>query len=441
MTEPAQRILSGDFRALARAATWIENRTPEAEPLLRELFPHTGRALILGITGAPGSGKSTLCDRLTHVLRSEDKKVAVLAVDPSSPYTGGALLGDRIRMQRHHADPGVFIRSMATRGWLGGLARAATEMTMLLDAAGFDVVIVETVGVGQDEVDIARLAGVTIVVLTPGSGDDVQTLKAGIMEIAQVFAINKADLPGAEKLEKDLKATLALAQSEDGRAQKEMPEIVPTVANEGQGMDHLLAAVGRYRERGENSAHAAEIWSLRLREMLRERLLDKFRSEDFLEAGSDVAAHKRDPYQIVKDWAEPGLAIDHLFLIDHLGVAVRSIDTALNFYRDQLGLSPGPRETVAEEKVDVSMLPLGGARIELLEASSPDSVIAKFIEKRGEGLHHVALKVPDLNAAVERLRAQGARLLNEPRQGAGGHTYVFVHPSSAGGVLLELIQS
>src|SRR5579872_3739328 len=165
MTDAAQKILDGDLRALARAATWIENRTPEAEPLLRELFPHTGRALILGITGAPGSGKSTLCDQLVRSLRAQGKKVAVLAVDPSSPYTGGALLGDRIRMQRHHADPQVFIRSLATRGWLGGLARAATEMAMLLDAAGFDAILIETVGVGQDEVDIARLAGVTIVVL------------------------------------------------------------------------------------------------------------------------------------------------------------------------------------------------------------------------------------------------------------------------------------
>jgi LAO/AO transport system kinase len=429
MTEPAQRILSGDFRTLARAATWIENRTPEAEPLLRELFPHTGRALILGITGAPGSGKSTLCDQLTHVLRLREKKVAVLAIDPSSPYTGGALLGDRIRMQRHHADPGVFIRSLATRGWLGGLARAATEMTMLLDAAGFDAILVETVGVGQDEVDIARLAGVTIVVLTPGSGDDVQTLKAGIMEIAHVFAINKADLPGAEKLEKDLKATLALAHGW-------IPEIVPTIANDGKGIDELLAAVERYRERPENSSHPAEIWSQRLKEMLRDQLLDKFRDTDFLAAGSEVAARKRDPYQIVKEWVEP-----HGFAIDHLGIAVRSIDTALKFYRDQLGLAANPRESVPLEKVEVAMLPLGSPRIELLEASSPESVIAKFIEKRGEGLHHVALKVPDLNAAVERLRAQGAHLLNESRQGAGGHTYVFVHPSSTGGVLLELIQS
>jgi len=199
MTDAAQKILDGDLRALARAATWIENRSPEAEPLLRELFPHTGRALIIGVTGPPGAGKSTLCDQCVRLLRKEGKTVGVIAVDPSSPYSGGAVLGDRIRMQEHHADPGVFIRSMATRGWLGGLARAATEMTMLLDAAGRDVVLVETVGVGQDEVEIARLAHVTLVVLTPGAGDDVQTLKAGIMEIAQVFVINKSDLPGADK--------------------------------------------------------------------------------------------------------------------------------------------------------------------------------------------------------------------------------------------------
>src|SRR3984957_13518494 len=156
MTDAARRILDGDLRALARSATGIENRYPEAEPLLRELFPHTGKALILGVTGAPGSGKSTLCDQLTRTLRAGNKKVAILAVDPSSPFSGGAILGDRIRMQHHYADPNVFIRSMATRGWLGGLSRATTEMTLLLDAGGYDVVIVETVGVGQDEVEIAR---------------------------------------------------------------------------------------------------------------------------------------------------------------------------------------------------------------------------------------------------------------------------------------------
>ena len=195
------KILAGDIRSLARAATWIENRRPEAESLLKELSLRTGRALIVGITGPPGAGKSTLCDQLTNKLRQQNKTVAILAVDPTSPYSGGALLGDRIRMLQHHADPGVFIRSMATRGWLGGLASATAGMTQLLDAAGFDVVMVETVGVGQDEVEIARVADVTVVVLVPGTGDDVQAIKAGIMEIADVIVINKADLPGAEKLE------------------------------------------------------------------------------------------------------------------------------------------------------------------------------------------------------------------------------------------------
>jgi len=295
MTDAAQRILEGDVRTLARASTWIENRLPEAEPLLRELFPHTGRALILGVTGPPGAGKSTLCDQLARLIRGDGKTVGVIAVDPSSPYSGGAVLGDRIRMQEHHADPGVFIRSMATRGWLGGLARATTEMTMLLDAAGRDVVLVETVGVGQDEVEIARLAPVTLLVLTPGAGDDVQTLKAGIMEIAQVFVINKSDLPGADKLQREIQAMMGLAHGPE-------VEIVHTVALEGTGVTEVLAAARRAEVRGRNAERSAQIWAARLREMLRDRLLDRFSSEDFLAAGREVAAHQRDPYSILNDW-------------------------------------------------------------------------------------------------------------------------------------------
>jgi LAO/AO transport system kinase len=301
----AEKIRSGDIRSVARAATWIENRRPEAETLLRELFPQTGRAMILGVTGSPGAGKSTLCDQIIATLRQEGKTVGVIAVDPTSPYTGGAILGDRIRMQRHHADPGVFIRSMATRGWLGGLASATTEMTMLMDAAGFDVVLVETVGVGQDEVEIARLADVTLVVLVPGMGDDVQAIKAGIMEIADVFVINKADLPGAEKLRRELKSYLSLSHRPDGWS----PAIVETVANEGRGIAELLKAAREYHALGSSRARAAEIWSMRLREMLRERLLDRMPDQEFRAAGREVAEKRRDPYSILHEW------IDRIFSV------------------------------------------------------------------------------------------------------------------------------
>jgi len=381
-----QKILARDERALSRAATWIENGRPEAAALLKILLPHTGRALILGVTGAPGAGKSTLCDQMTLALRAEGKTVGIIAVDPSSPHSGGAILGDRIRMQQHHSDPGVFIRSMATRGELGGVARATAKLGALFDAAGFDVVFIETVGVGQAEVEVARLAAVTLVVVAPGMGDDVQAMKAGILEIADVFAINKADLPGADKLEHDLMAFQNLAHGAGGR----VPKIVRTVASEAQGINEVLDAIRACNARGTR------------------RLAPLFESS----AAS----------------------------IDHLGVAVRSVEHALKFYQDQLGLEVSLRETVEQEKVNVAMLALGGSRIELLEPAESDSVIAKFLEKRGEGLHHVALRVPDLKASVERLRASGARLVNEPRPGAGGHLYVFVHPSSTGGVLLELIQ-
>ena len=299
-TALAEKITTGDARALARAATWIENRRPEAEHLLRELFPRTGKALILGVTGAPGAGKSTLCDQLTRVLRSEGKNVGVIAVDPTSPYSGGAILGDRIRMQQHHADPGVFIRSMATRGWLGGLAAATTEMTMLLDGAGFDVIIVETVGVGQDEVEIARLADVTLVVMVPGMGDDVQAIKAGIIEIADVFVINKADLAGADKLERELRNYLALAHRADGWT----PKIVQAVANESKGIAETLEAAREYRARGRSRERATDIWAIRLREMLRERILDRLPAKEFVAAGRDVADKKRDPYSLLDDWVK-----------------------------------------------------------------------------------------------------------------------------------------
>src|SRR5450755_1028987 len=298
MSPWSTKILSGDLRALARAATAIENRSPQAETLLKELFPHTGEATVIGITGAPGAGKSTLVDKLTHALRQENKSVGIIAVDPTSPYTGGAILGDRIRMLAHHADPQVFIRSMATRGWLGGLAAATTDMAVLLDAAGREVVLIETVGVGQDEVEVARLADATAVVLVPGMGDDVQAIKAGIMEIADVFVINKADQPGAEQLEREIKSMQSLAMRKDYW----LPPIVRTVATEGTGIADVLAAMRTYLERGNPNERAVASWTLRLKEMLRERALDRFAHLDFAAAAQDVAARKTDPYTLVEKW-------------------------------------------------------------------------------------------------------------------------------------------
>lgn len=226
----ADQIRTTDRRALARAATAVENLTEEGQTLLRELAAHPGHALTIGVTGPPGAGKSTLCNQLVGALRAEGKTVAVLAVDPSSPLTGGAILGDRIRMQQHHADAGVFIRSVATRGWPGGIARATRDLVTLFRAAGFDVILIETVGVGQSEIEVARLADVTVLVLVPGAGDDVQSMKAGILEVAQVFAVNKSDLPGADQLARSLHA-------ETGH------DAVKIIALEGHGIAELLTAI------------------------------------------------------------------------------------------------------------------------------------------------------------------------------------------------------
>jgi len=298
MSDWSQKILAGDLRALARAATSVENRRPEAETLLQELFPNTGKSKVIGITGSPGAGKSTLVDRFIRELRNENKAVGVLAVDPTSPYTGGAILGDRIRMLSHHADEDVFIRSMATRGWLGGLAAATTDMAVLLDAAGKDVILIETVGVGQDEVEIARLAGVTVVVLVPGMGDDVQAIKAGIMEIADVFVINKSDQPGVDQLEREIKAIQSLSTRKDGW----VPPIVRTVASDGQGIPEALSAVRSFLERGGGKDRAVENWSMRLREMLRERVLERFGDLDFHAAAQEIVARRNDPYTIIHGW-------------------------------------------------------------------------------------------------------------------------------------------
>ncbi len=261
---------------------------------------------MIGLTGPPGSGKSTLVDQLARHYRQEKKTIGIIAVDPTSPYTGGAILGDRIRMQAHHADSGIYIRSMATRGFLGGLARATADVATVLDASGKDVILIETVGVGQDEVDIVRLADVTIVILVPGMGDDVQSIKAGIMEIADIFVINKSDREGAERVEREIRAMQTLAPRPD----QWTPPVVKTVATEGTGVAELAVAIGSFEDflaTGDRlQQKKASNWRERLVEMLRESLLERVLHHDLSDGqmaryAAEIAEHKRDPYALVEE--------------------------------------------------------------------------------------------------------------------------------------------
>ncbi|HEV3469333.1 MAG TPA: methylmalonyl Co-A mutase-associated GTPase MeaB [Pyrinomonadaceae bacterium] len=622
-----ERVLAGEPRAVARAISKVEDGAEDAGALMKALFAHTGRGLVVGITGAPGAGKSSLVDRLAALYRRRGERVGIVAVDPSSPFSGGAILGDRIRMQALGLDPGVFIRSMATRGNLGGLARATVDAVAILDAAGYQKIIVETVGVGQDEVEIVKTADVSVVVLVPGMGDDIQAIKAGIMEIGDVFVINKADRDGVLRTEKELEALLSLAHRPDLWS----PPIVRTVATENKGLEELASAIESYRDfqkgAGAGSERRRSIARWRLLELLRERLLARALEtegarERLDELARGVADKRRDPYSAVEEFIATGtsggggrppqhggspmferytdkarrviffaryeahlaggleitpehlllglaredgqlfksllgervsvdalrgevearlpkaekvsasvelplaaeakrvlafahdeseglghrhVGTEHLLLgllraggtvaeeilrghglslagaresvtrgeiysrahhdsqavaarlaaskesaafvsatalrVEHIGIATPRLDDALRFWRDALGLEVRHTEVVEEQGVRVAMLPAGEPRIELLEPTGEDSPVAKFLQKRGPGIHHVAVRVPDIRAALARLAAQGVRLIDaEPRLGAGGCLVAFVHPQSAGGVLLELVE-
>ena len=301
----SERVLRGDPRAVARAISLIEDESPQGAEVVRRVFARTGRAYLVGVTGSPGAGKSTLVDRLIAELRRSGKTVGVVAVDPTSPFTGGAILGDRVRMQSHVADAGVFIRSMATRGNLGGLARSTSDAALVLDAAGKDVVLIETVGVGQDEVDIVRTADISIVTLVPGAGDEVQALKAGIMEIADIFVVNKADREGADRTVASVEALLSLDSYADGRWR---PPIVKTEANTGKGVPELVAAIERFRAHtaasmGQRRRARAEF---RVQELLAHRFVQHVHDQ-VLEAGEfqalldRIASRETDPYTAVDD--------------------------------------------------------------------------------------------------------------------------------------------
>jgi LAO/AO transport system kinase len=298
-----EALLAGDARALARAISMVEENRPAAVSLLQQVFPRTGSATVIGLTGSPGSGKSSLVDRLIAAFRSEGKRVGVVAVDPSSAFSGGAILGDRVRMQDHAGDRDVFIRSMATRGYLGGLSRATNDAVDLLDAAGYDPILVETVGVGQDEIDVVKTADVVAVVLVPGMGDDIQAIKAGILEIADLFVINKADRPGADRLESELAYMLDLA----GATPRAKPEILRTIAVRNEGIARLRAGIGDFmvragqQRRQERRRDRAEA---RFRAVLADRIMNRvletvFPGDSIDRVVEEIAERRVDPYSAV----------------------------------------------------------------------------------------------------------------------------------------------
>jgi len=299
----AQKIISGDSRAIAKGISLVENNIPEAQDILKKIFPHTGNSVVIGITGSPGSGKSTLVDQIIESLKIKGKKLGIIAVDPSSPFSGGAILGDRIRMMRHTTDPDIFIRSMATRGHLGGLAKATGEAISILEASGKDVILVETVGVGQDEVEIIKLADLVLVVLIAGVGDEIQTFKAGIMEIADIFVLNKADSPEAEKTERQIKAMLEL-----GIKKERIPPVVKTVATTGDGIDSLVKEIERLiaglgEDIKTNRKKRLLYWMLKdiIMDKIFQKIMDSFKPGEFESLIERIHEKENDPYTIAEN--------------------------------------------------------------------------------------------------------------------------------------------
>ncbi len=298
----AKELLKGNPRAIAKAISMVEDEGRQARELLKKIFTHSGRSVVVGITGSPGSGKSTLVDQMIPLLRKREKKIGIVAVDPSSPFSGGAILGDRIRMMRHSIDPEVFIRSMATRGHLGGLAKTTGEAITVLEAAGKDLILVETVGVGQDEVEVVKLADVVVVVLFPGSGDDIQIFKAGVMEIADIFVLNKADSPETERVERQLKAVLDM-----GLKKEESIPVVKTVATEGEGIEGLIGEIHRLissKNRKQQEARRKRFISWMLKDIITERIYQEvaqnIRNSEWEGYVERIFKREIDPYTVAE---------------------------------------------------------------------------------------------------------------------------------------------
>ena len=458
LEELAEGVLAGKIPRVARAITWAESADSRFPRLLARLFPFTGRARVTGLTGSPGAGKSTLTAALARKARAAGRRVGIVAVDPSSPFSGGAILGDRIRMQDLYTDPGVLIRSMATRGHLGGLARASADAVDVLDAAGYEEILVETVGVGQDEVEVFRLAESCVVVLTPGMGDDIQAIKAGLMEVADLFVVNKADRDGSDRVVQEVLQMLEL-----GEHGAWLPPVVKTVATTGAGLDELIVKLAEHRaflDGPEGAQRKRERTKKRIEGLVREEILRRLETLKgdrgaLEESAARVEGRQEDPISAARALASridrgsagaapcspskkspksPGL----VSRISHLGIAVKSLAEGSAFW-DLLGLHEEHREEVSSQKVLTSFRPVGESFLELLESTSPDGPIAKAIEKRGPGIHHLCLEVGDVRATLAKLKAAGVRLVNEePFVGAHDCLVAFVHPASTGGILVEL---
>lgn len=397
--------LKGGKRPISRLITAVESGA--ADSVTRKLAGRLGHARVIGITGPPGAGKSTLTSAITAALRERGERVGVVAIDPTSPFTGGAILGDRIRMDAE-PDEGVFFRSMGTRGAYGGLSSATRGAVNVLDACGFDVVIIETVGVGQSEVEIVNHADLVMVLAVPGLGDDIQAIKAGLLEIGDMFVINKCDLPGADRVSVELRAGMSLSADE-----VQIP-IKMVSAETKQGLGELLETIdevfGQLSESGE----------ILLRRALR------------------LTGGARAGLRLNKGGSNKMKCLH----IDHIGIAVKNLEEAAKLYEDILGLERTGIEEVEEQKVKVMFIPNGDCEFELLESTSDDGPVAKFIEKNGEGVQHIAIKVEDIDVALAELKEKGVRLIDEtPRYGAGNKRIAFVHPKATKGILLELCQS